>query len=324
MASSPMCGELTPWNSGLSEKETAIHIASTGAVGVGTTTPSGQLHIKSAGGTTNQLILQNSDLNGLSWAISDGLDAAGTLSFQNATNNATVASIFHDNTNGYRSLYVGAHSGAQSGIDSIGVGQLSALFGSGRDGNYAAIELNHGFSPPFGQFSVGFRNTGNTSNFEAGKILISHSGQNQGTLSLKTYNGASLLTALFIDQNQNIGLNGNTSPTHPIDAAGGAFLSGGQWQNGSSREYKKEIHSLESGQALSVVMALNPVRYRLKAAEDERYVGFIAEDVPELVASKGRKGLSPMNIIGVLTKVVQEQQKKLDEIMTLLGGEIHE
>ena len=41
----------------------------------------------------------------------------------------------------------------------------------------------------------------------------------------------------------------------------------------------------------------------------EKHVGFIAEDVPELVTTKDRKGLSPVDIVAVLTKVVQEQQK---------------
>jgi hypothetical protein len=42
-------------------------------------------------------------------------------------------------------------------------------------------------------------------------------------------------------------------------------------------------------------------------------VGFIAEDVPDLVATKDRKGLSPMDIVAVLTKVVQEQQKTAED-----------
>jgi len=40
-------------------------------------------------------------------------------------------------------------------------------------------------------------------------------------------------------------------------------------------------------------------------------VGFIAEDVPELLAIKGRKGIDPTEIVAVLTKVVQEQEKHL-------------
>jgi hypothetical protein len=40
-------------------------------------------------------------------------------------------------------------------------------------------------------------------------------------------------------------------------------------------------------------------------------VGFIAEDVPALVARKDRKSLSPMDIVAVLTKVVQEQKQTI-------------
>lgn len=39
-------------------------------------------------------------------------------------------------------------------------------------------------------------------------------------------------------------------------------------------------------------------------------MGFIAEDVPDLVATPNRKSLSPMDIVAVLTKVVQEQQNE--------------
>jgi endo-1,4-beta-D-glucanase Y len=58
---------------------------------------------------------------------------------------------------------------------------------------------------------------------------------------------------------------------------------------------------------------LEPVTYNYKRLKDEQYVGFIAEDVPELVAVNGRKGLAPMDIVAVLTKVLQEQQKVTKE-----------
>jgi TolA-binding protein len=38
-----------------------------------------------------------------------------------------------------------------------------------------------------------------------------------------------------------------------------------------------------------------------------------ARDVPDLVATKDRKGLSPMDIVAVLTKVVQEKSKVIEE-----------
>jgi len=48
-------------------------------------------------------------------------------------------------------------------------------------------------------------------------------------------------------------------------------------------------------------------------------VGFIAEDAPELVASKDRKGMSSMDVVAVLTKVVQEQQKVVQERRTTIA-----
>ena len=58
------------------------------------------------------------------------------------------------------------------------------------------------------------------------------------------------------------------------------------------------------------------MRYNYIREPDEEYVGFIAEEVPDLVAqtSTGRKYLSPMDIVATLTKVVQEQQKTIDEL----------
>ncbi len=83
---------------------------------------------------------------------------------------------------------------------------------------------------------------------------------------------------------------------------------------GSSREYKENIETLTTAEALQAFERLEPVKFNYKDNMEEQYVGFIAEDVPELVAMKDRKGLNPMDIVAMLTKVVQEQQKALLEL----------
>ncbi|MCP5047641.1 MAG: tail fiber domain-containing protein [bacterium] len=99
-----------------------------------------------------------------------------------------------------------------------------------------------------------------------------------------------------------------------MQTGGGTYNSStGQWVDGSSREYKENIAELSSEEAMAVVKNLKPVTFNLKK-NDEHQVGFIAEDVPELVATKTRKGLSSMDIVAVLTKVVQEQQKTITEL----------
>jgi hypothetical protein len=53
------------------------------------------------------------------------------------------------------------------------------------------------------------------------------------------------------------------------------------------------------------------VTFNYKADHNEKHVGFIAEDVPDLVASPDRKTLGAMDVVSVLTKVVQEQRHAL-------------
>ena len=55
--------------------------------------------------------------------------------------------------------------------------------------------------------------------------------------------------------------------------------------------------------------SLNPVKFNYEVDSEERHLGFVAEDVPDLVATNDRKGMSPMDVVAVLTKVVQEQQR---------------
>jgi hypothetical protein len=102
---------------------------------------------------------------------------------------------------------------------------------------------------------------------------------------------------------------GTQTPSYPLQMAGGAYTNGSSWVDASSREYKENIELLSTEEALEAIKELNPVKYAYKTDQTEKRVGFIAEEVPELVSMKDRKGLSPMDIVAVLTKVVQEQQK---------------
>ncbi|WP_415407448.1 tail fiber domain-containing protein [Sulfurovum sp. CS9] len=91
----------------------------------------------------------------------------------------------------------------------------------------------------------------------------------------------------------------------------GAKNVGGVWINASSRALKENIKELNTQDALAAFHKLQPVTYNYKSDKKEQVVGFIAEDVPELVAIQSRDGLSSMDMVAVLTKVVQEQDKML-------------
>ena len=118
---------------------------------------------------------------------------------------------------------------------------------------------------------------------------------------------------VIITNTGNVGI-GTTSPSNPLQMGSGAFVSaGGVWTNASSREGKQDIQPLTGDEARAALERLDPVKFASRVDPAERHVGFIAEDVPELVATADRKTLSPMDIVAVLTRVVQEQQQVVRE-----------
>jgi cytoskeletal protein CcmA (bactofilin family) len=89
----------------------------------------------------------------------------------------------------------------------------------------------------------------------------------------------------------------------------------GQFAQSSSKELKENIGLLCLQEAAQILAGLNPVKFNYKTDSDQHQnIGFIAEDVPELLATSDRKGVSIMDIVGVLTKVLQEQQKTILEL----------
>jgi hypothetical protein len=104
-----------------------------------------------------------------------------------------------------------------------------------------------------------------------------------------------------------------TSATNYIEMYGGGTYDG-NWNDASSRELKDNIRALSSNEAMDALEGLSPVKYHYKRNKNEEHVGFIAEDVPELVATNSRKNLSSMDIVAVLTQVVKEQQKSISRL----------
>ncbi|MCB0168682.1 MAG: tail fiber domain-containing protein [Anaerolineae bacterium] len=80
----------------------------------------------------------------------------------------------------------------------------------------------------------------------------------------------------------------------------------------SSREFKEEITDLTAEEAVDILGGLNPVKYKYKGTEDkELHLGFIAEEVPNLIATENRKGISPMHIIAVLCGAMKKYRQEV-------------
>lgn len=125
--------------------------------------------------------------------------------------------------------------------------------------------------------------------------------------------GVAWKNLVFAPSGGNVGI-GTTSPSYPLQMGSGAYVSsGGVWTNASSREFKENIKDLTTDEAMDALKGLNPVKFSYRASSDEQHLGFIAENVPKLVSTKNRKGMSAMDVVAVLTKVVQEQQRTIAE-----------
>ncbi len=61
------------------------------------------------------------------------------------------------------------------------------------------------------------------------------------------------------------------------------------WLDASSREYKDNIEVLTKEEAYDALKELNPVKFAYRTDMTEKHVGFIAEEVPNLIATKDRK-----------------------------------
>lgn len=97
-----------------------------------------------------------------------------------------------------------------------------------------------------------------------------------------------------------------------LHVGGTAFVSQ-TLEIGSSRERKENIKDLDLRDAEEALAKLEPVHFNYKSTTQHQ-LGFISEDVPDLVATESRKSLVPMSFIAVLTKVAQKHESRAREL----------
>jgi hypothetical protein len=275
----------------------SLFVASTGKVGLGNAAPVLNLHITA----TDTPALRQEQTNG------------GGFTAQTWDIGANEANWFVRDVTGGSRLPLRIRPGAPTSSVDI---SASGNVGVGTASPGAKLDIGTGLSARGSNSDLLIGSTdANVPQMEfyatSKSAAISYNGT---TLNFFT-NGASFVQAVAIDNSGNIGIGGVTAPTNPIQHSSGAILtSGGAWMNASSRAYKENICDLGTDEAMAALRALAPVKYDYKVDPNEHHVGFIAEDVPDLVAAKDRKSLSPLDIVAVLTKVVQEQQRTIDAL----------
>jgi hypothetical protein len=202
---------------------------------------------------------------------------------------------FH-NTTGDSNTFVGFNSGGNNhdGYSNTFVGRNAGIF---NDNGYDNTYIGRG---------AGYWNTSGS-----GNVFLGYSAGSDETGSDK----------LYID-------NCNTStPLIYGEFNTNKLTINGVFSIASSREYKRDIDPLKVEKAIEALQNLTPVEFSYKVTPSERHMGFISEEVPESLTTRDRKAVNPVDILAVLTKVLQEQQRvmqKQQKTISTLREELNE
>lgn len=284
----------------------SIFVDSTGRVGFRTSTPVLDLHVS----TSNTPALRLEQTN------------AGGFTAQTWDIGANEANFFVRDVTGGSKLSLRIRPGAPtSSLDIAADGKI----GLGTASPEVALDLRAASATTNQFFGIG------TGPLAGQSLNIGYAGATHGRSSAYfNVRGDASATApnpsfrfaiadsvkMIIDNEGFIGLGpGVTNPTSPIQHQSGATLTAaGVWTSVSSRAAKENIENLSSSEAFDALEELEPVKFAYKVDPTDQQVGFIAEEVPEIVAQPNHKTLNSLEIVAVLTKVVKEQQKQIDEL----------
>jgi Family of unknown function (DUF6519)/Chaperone of endosialidase len=103
------------------------------------------------------------------------------------------------------------------------------------------------------------------------------------------------------------------------------IVQSGSFTQISSRLLKEQIVDLSSKEAASALKSLNPVTFVYIADETKHlHAGFIAEDTACLLTSPNKQAVKIMDVVAILTKTVQDQQKLSEELSSIVKNQHNE
>lgn len=105
------------------------------------------------------------------------------------------------------------------------------------------------------------------------------------------------------------------NPQNDVLQDGEASFAGNLYYKGkllqeSSRDLKRDITDLSSEEVSHLLRNLNPIKFSYTSDEAQQvHIGFLSEEVPEMLASVDQKAISISDIVGVLVQAVKEQRQ---------------
>ena len=310
-------GGRTPFTIEAGAPSHSLYVDDGGRIGFGTSTPVADLHVKS--GNTPTLRLEQDGTSGFTPQTFDAAGNEANFFIRDATNGSTLP---------FR-IRPGAGS---SSIDIEDDGSVRLNSSSSTD---AQLLVNKDAESSTAEELVRFRVADSSNEFirfenasSSDSVLIPRiTGTSGGQRTAMSFNGE-----IETDAGSNPALlfrgarGSNDLVTRPIaefhnrgtvavSIAANGDITANSTLLTSTREAKKDIRVIDSDEAQLALEKLQPVEFIYKKdATSEKRVGFIAEDVPDLVAVQGRKTVSPIDIVGVLTKVVKDQQETISDL----------
>jgi hypothetical protein len=124
-------------------------------------------------------------------------------------------------------------------------------------------------------------------------------------------------TQLIVTSQDDNTIIGATKANAKLQIEGNVTVNGnlgyqGRFFQSSSRELKENITTLSSQEVNEILKGLNAVKFSYKAdPEKNMQVGFISEEVPDVLVSPDKKAISNLEIVAILTEAVKEHRKTI-------------
>lgn len=264
-----------------------------GRVGIGTTSPSGKLHVY--GG---RLVLDNI--------------AAGQTAIQfNSAGSEKIVVYRPSGTEDFR-IYTPAAGDAFTLLQSgnVGIGTTSPTYKFEVHGSTASSHRLRVVNASTGQSSVDLK----TSQQETRLIAVNNK-------PFYVYDQSASSELFTILSSGNVGI-GDSSPSYKLDVSGTIRATGDIIAYSDAR-VKENVETVSN--ALDKVTAMRGVSYN-KIGEEKRSVGVIAQELLEIVPEAvhqdkdGMYSVAYGNLVGVLIEAMKEQQSQINELKAQING----